>query len=161
MEVRAAEEQMLLELTRRPEPPKSFKYIGQRRLETFIEREFIPESNRGPYYRVDSALPVIELWYRSPIPESWNGRAALTQGRIWAAFEQKNRDFEVWFNSIVRWIRKNFVKNPVPLGGYIGPAAYEWYKAGGILLPVLRPPVNKTWLSWVEAQDQHRAVFSK
>jgi len=127
-----------------------------------IERKFIPESNHGPYYHVDSALPVIELSYPSPIPESWNGRSALTQGRIWAGFEQENRDFERWFNSVVRWIRKNFVKNPVPhLGGYIGPAAYDWYKTKGILLPVLRPPVTPQWLSWVEAQDQHRAVFSK
>lgn len=126
-----------------------------------IEREFIPDSNRGPYYNVNSDLPIIELWYRSPIQECWNGRAALTQGRIWASFAQENRNFERWFNSIVRWIRKNFVKNPVPLGGYVGPAAYDWYKAGGVLLPVLRPPITRPWLSWVEAQDQHRAVFSK
>jgi hypothetical protein len=134
---------------------------NQALLPTINRKEFTRESNRGSYYYVDNNLPVIELSYPSAIPEPWNGRPALTQGRIWASFQQENRNFERWFNSIVRWIRKNFVKNPVPLSGYVGPAAYDWYKAGGLLLPVLPPPITPTWLSWVEAQDQHRAVFSK
>jgi hypothetical protein len=135
---------------------------NQALLPTIDRKEFIRESSRGAYYYVDNALPVVELSYPSPVPQSWNGRAALTQGRIWASFEREKREFETWFNSVVRWIRKNFVKNPIPhLGGYLGPAAYDWYKAGGVLLPALPPPITAQWLSWVEAQDQHRAVFSK
>lgn len=135
---------------------------NQALLPTIDRKEYIRESNRGSYYYVDNALPVIELSYPSAVPESWNGRPALRQGRVWAGFEQENRDFERWFNSIVRWIRKNFVKNPVlHSGGYLGPAAHAWYKAGGILLPAFRPPVTPQWLSWVEAQDQHRALFEK
>jgi hypothetical protein len=127
-----------------------------------LTRRFVPESARGPCYTVDSTLPVVELSYPVPEQEPWNGRPALTQGRIWAGFKVENRDFERWYNALARWIRKNFIKNPVPLlGGYLGPAAYEFYKRGGILLPTLRPPITSTWLSWVEAQDQHRAVFSK
>jgi hypothetical protein len=126
-----------------------------------LAREYIPESDVGPYYRVDSVWPVIEFSYPGPVQEPWNGRPALTQGRVWAGFERENKDFEHWYNSVVRWIRKNFIKNPVPLGGYVGPAAYDWYKNGGLLLPVFRPPITPQWLSWVEAQDQHRAVFSK
>jgi hypothetical protein len=126
-----------------------------------LERKYIPESDVGPYYRVDSVWPVIEFSYPGPVQEPWNGRPALTQGRVWAGFERESKDFERWYNSVVRWIRKNFIKNPVPLGGYVGPAAYDWYKNGGLLLPVFRPPITPQWLSWVEAQDQHRAVFSK
>jgi hypothetical protein len=127
-----------------------------------LTRTFIPESKRGAYYRVDSALPVIEFSYPSPVQEPWNGRAAQTQGRIWAGFETENRHFERWYNALARWIRKNFVKNPVPLlGGYVGRAAYDWYQKGGLLLPMFRPPPTPEWLSWAEAQDQHRAVFSK
>lgn len=118
-----------------------------------LERKFIPESTRGPYYRVDSTLPVIELSYPNPQQEPWNGRPALTQGRVWAGFEQENKDFGRWYNAAVRWIYKNFIKNPVPLGGYVGPAAYEWFRRGGIFLPMLRPPVTAQWLSWIEAQD--------
>jgi hypothetical protein len=127
-----------------------------------LERKFIPESVRGPYYRVDSAWPVIELFYPPPEGELWNAKPAHTQGRVWAGFETENKEFERWYNAVVRWIRKNFTKNPVPLlGGYLGPAAYEWYKKGGVLLPMLTPPITPQWLSWVQAQDQHRTVFSK
>jgi hypothetical protein len=151
-----------IEAIQRPWQHGGLYCIWNQALLPAIQRKFIPESNHGPYYRVDSALPVIELSYPRPVPESWNERSALKQGRIWAEFGQENREFERWFNSIVRWIRKNFVKNPVPhLGGYVGPAAYAWYKAGGVLLPALKPPITAVWLSWVEAQDQHRSVFAK
>jgi uncharacterized protein RhaS with RHS repeats len=43
---------------------------------------------------------------------------------------------------------------------YFG-ARYYSYKGGGLLLPIFMPPITAQWLSWVEAQDQHRAVFSK
>jgi|ERR1700690_50281 len=127
-----------------------------------LKRRFVrvePES--ASYYAIDSSLPVIEFWYPAPIPESWNGRPALMQGRVWAQFDHPTKEFERWYNAVVRWIRKNFVRNPVPLGGYVGPAAYQWFKDGGLLLPHFRPPLTSSWLSWIEAQDQHRAVFAK
>src|SRR5215472_8772842 len=127
-----------------------------------LQREFIPESDIGPYYRVESALPVIEFSYPNPIQEKWNNRPVLTQGRVWAGFERENKNFQRWYDESVRWIRKNFVKNPIPhLGGYLGPAAYDWYKRGGLLLPTIRPPVTPQWLSWAEAQDQHRSIFAE
>src|SRR5215467_6518035 len=49
-----------------------------------FSRKLVPESVRGPYYRVDSALPVIEFSYPAPVQELWNNRPAHTQGRIWA-----------------------------------------------------------------------------
>jgi hypothetical protein len=119
------------------------------------------KSDHSTFNYVDGSLPVIEFTYPPPAAQLWNGRPALTQGRVWASFQRENKDFERWYNGVVRWIRKNFIKNPVPLGGYVGPAAYEWYRKGGILLPVFRPPLTSTWLSWVEAQDQNRAIFSK
>jgi hypothetical protein len=126
-----------------------------------LERKYIPESKYGPYYRVDSVWPVIEFTYPNPQQEMWNGRQALTQGRVWAGFERENKDFERWYNAVIRWIRKNFIRNPVPLDGYVGSQAYEWFKKGGTFLPMLRPPITPQWLSWVEAQDQQRAMFTK
>ena len=125
-----------------------------------LKRNYIAKSDHGAYYRVDSALPVIEFSYPSAEPETWNDRSGLTQGRIWAGFEQENRKFERWYDALVRWIRKTFVKNPVPLlSGYVGPCAFEWYRRGGLLLPMVRPPVSPQWLSWAAAQDEHRTTL--
>lgn len=111
------------------------------------------------YYSFDSSLPTLEL---SPsLPCKWNGREALLSGRIYGTFDTPNAEYGRWFNSLVRWIRRHFVKSFLPSLGPIGQAAYDWYKAGGVLLPMMIPPaVTASWLSWVQAQDQHRAVFA-
>lgn len=80
------------------------------------------------------------------------------QGRVWASFETGDKAFESWYNAVVRWIRKNFIRD-LALGldrDSVGPAAYEWFKAGGLLLPGFRPPVTDAWLGWVSVQNQHR-----
>ncbi|HET9182934.1 MAG TPA: hypothetical protein VFP59_12430 [Candidatus Angelobacter sp.] len=123
-----------------------------------LKRTYIRESDRGPYYRVDSALPVIEFSY-TPTEQLWNRRAALIQGRLWAGFENESKEFAKWYGALVRWIQRNFIKNPVPLlGGYLGPAAYNWYLKGGLLLPGFQPPTTAQWLSWAAAQDAHRVT---
>lgn len=125
-----------------------------------LTRKYIRDSDRGPYYRVDSGLPVIEFSY-TPNPELWNGRPALVQGRVWAGFETQNKQFERWYAAVVRWLRANFMRNPVPLlGGYLGPGAYDWYRKGGLLLPGFQPPLTAQWISWAAAQDAHRVTGS-
>ena len=127
-----------------------------------LQRKLISiEPKSASYYGLDHDPPVIEFWYPSPVQEPWNGRPSLTQGRVWASFNARPVGFESWYNAIVRWIRGKFVRDSVMLDGYIGPAAYEWYRKGGLLLPHLRPPITNQWLSWAQAQDQHRAIFSK
>lgn len=151
-----------IEEVRSPCKQGGFYCLWNQSLLPSLKRNFIPEAKRGPYYRIDSSLAVVEFSYPNPVPEPWNARPAHFQGRVWAGFECEDREFERWYNAIVRWIRKSFVKNPIPhLGGYVGPAAYDWYKKGGLLLPQFAPPITTQWLSWVEAQDQHRSVFSK
>ncbi len=110
-------------------------------------------------YCFDFDIPLIELSFRSPEPESWNARPALRQGRVWCSTSTGNLKFDRWYAAVVRWIRKNFIRNPVPLDGFVGPAAYEWYKQGGTLLPWFFPPPTQTWMSWIAAQDQNRSVF--
>jgi|SRR5579863_6932672 len=34
-----------------------------------LKRRFVPDSIKGPYYRVDSALPTIEFSYPAPVQE--------------------------------------------------------------------------------------------
>jgi hypothetical protein len=127
-----------------------------------LEREFIDRESHLSYFRIDDELPVIELNYPNPVQERWNGRSALAQGRIYTGLNAKKGEvFEKWYGAIVRWIQKNFIRNPIPhLGGHVGPVAFEWYRNGGILLPMLRPPVTQQWIAWMEAQDQHRKIFS-
>jgi hypothetical protein len=113
----------------------------------------------GQYFNVDFTSPVIEFNYESQLAEAWDGQAAFLQGRIWASFETENKGFERWYSVVVRWIRKNFVRDP-GVGfdiGFVGPVAYEWFKSGGLLLPGFRPPVIEVWRGWVDVQNQHRA----
>ena len=87
----------------------------------------------GKYFNIDFSAPVIQFTYESPVLESWNGQPALTQGRIWASFETENIAFDKWYNAVVRWIRKNFIRD-LAVGhdrDSIGPAAYEWFRTGG------------------------------
>jgi len=112
----------------------------------------------GKYFSVGFSAPIIEFTYESPVLEPWNGQPALTQGRIWASFETENKAFEKWYNAVVRWIRKNFIRDRAV--GHdrdsIGPAAYEWFRTGGLLLPSFRPPLTEAWLAWASVQNQHR-----
>jgi len=142
---------------------EGFYCLWNQHLVPVLQREYIHRGGHNPYYRVDDELPIIELSYPDPAQKTWNGRLALMQGRVYTGLNaNKGKEFEKWYGSIVRWIRKNFIRNPIPhLDGFVGPAAYEWYRKGGMLLPVFPPPVTPQWISWMEAQDQHRALFSK
>ena len=114
--------------------------------------------NTGEHFSIDFAAPVIEFSYSSRRVGPWNGQPALIQGRIWASFETEDKAFEKWYNATVRWIRKNFIRD-LAMGhdrDSIGPAAYEWFKAGGLLLPNFRPPLTDAWLAWASVQNQHR-----
>jgi hypothetical protein len=131
-------------------------FLWNRALLPALRRQFIRvEPERASYYGIDHSLPLIEFLYPSPTQEPWNETPALTQGRVWAQFQNPTKDFKSWYNAVVRWIRKNFVRDAVLLNGYVGPAAYQWFKDGGLLLPHFRPPVTSSWLSWAEAQGQH------
>ena len=81
-----------------------------------------------------SEAPVIE-YCRSFLVQKDN---MLRKGRIWMEknrvgdeqWEYKGEEFEKWYDSIVRWVRKNFVRVPEH-DAYFGPDALDWYKAGG------------------------------
>jgi hypothetical protein len=65
------------------------------------------------------------------------------QGRIWASFDTESEPLRKWFDSLVRWIRKVVVRNPVHWqSGYIGRHASEWHRSGGLLLPTYIPPIT-------------------
>jgi hypothetical protein len=109
-----------------------------------LTRRRINREAAGYYYRVDEfAQPVLE--FGGSFLGQWCGRPSLTQGRIYGIFDNKSQDFVRWYEQIVRYIRKAFVRNPANLSGYVGPAAYKWFLQGGLLLPTFLPPETEVW----------------
>jgi hypothetical protein len=109
----------------------------------------------SPTCRVEDSLPVLQLSLPSPI--EWAGRPAALQGRLYAYSYHVHPDLRTWYEALARWIRRRFVRNPIAwMGGYVGPDAYEWHKAGGLFLPFVPPAVNAESLERILSQH-HRA----
>jgi hypothetical protein len=118
-----------------------------------LKRKHVPVSDVGPYYRIDSSLPILE--FSVPNHTAWDGQPALTQGRLYAYAYQDHAALRTWYEALVRWLRKSFAKNPITwMSGYVGPAAYRWYENGGLLMPTYLPPVNPEWRARID--EQHR-----
>jgi hypothetical protein len=121
-----------------------------------LRRELILGAPCGDYFRVDhSADPVLE--FGGSLLGEWDGRPALFQGRIYGIFDNKSHEFLRWYEQIVRHIRKTFVRNPVSLSGYVGPAAYQWFLQGGVLMPNFRPADTAAWRQFFADEDVTRA----
>jgi hypothetical protein len=117
-----------------------------------LQRKYISREMAGDYYRVDgSAEPVLE--FGGSFLGEWCGRPSLTQGRIYGIFDNKSQEFARWYEQIVRYIRKTFVRNPVSLSGYVGPVAYKWFLQGGLLLPTFLPPETDGWRKFFADED--------
>ena len=129
--------------------------LWNRRLLPVLNRKPLGKDARYYKYHVDAFhLPLLEF---SPcLKTEWEGRPALIQERLYGQFDpdlNKPPEFEKWYEKLVRWIRKNYQKNPAKiLGGYVGPAAYEFYLSGGYLLPSFRPPRTEVWLAEIGKQ---------
>lgn len=118
-----------------------------------LKRKYVPVSDVGPYYRIDSSLPILE--FSVPNQTVWDERPALTQGRLYAYAYQDHAALGTWYEALVRWLRKSFAKNPITwMSGYVGPAAFRWYESGGFLMPTYLPPVNPEWRARIN--EQHR-----
>ena len=117
-----------------------------------LRRRLISGATHVNYYRVDeTAQPVLE--FETSILGRWRDTPSLTQGRIYGVFDNKSKSFSRWFDQITRHIREAFVKNPTSLSGYIGPAAYEWFRQGGLLLPTFLPPDTPAWRKFFDNED--------
>ena len=116
-----------------------------------LQRESVPQRD---YFTVDGLkMPILE--FTSSFTAKWEEKSALGQGRLFGNFEPhlgKPEEFQKWYETLVRWIRSNYQKNPRGTGGYVGPAAYEFYEKGGYLLPNFLPPRTKEWLAEIGKQ---------
>ncbi len=125
--------------------------LWNRRLLPLLERDWVPDPG---YYTIDG-LRTATLEFSSSLITTWEGKPALVQGRLFGDFDPylgKPPEFEKWYESLVRWIGKNYQKSPTSMGGYVGPAAYEFYNEGGYLLPQFRPPRTEVWLAEIGKQ---------
>ena len=129
--------------------------VWNRKLLSNLERKWIPDPG---YYRVDTLkAPILE--FTPSFTATWQGKPALGQGRLFGNFEPylgKPEEFGKWYESLVHWIRQHYRKNPASTGGYVAPAAYEFYEHGGYLLPNFLPPKTKEWLA--EIGKQHAST---
>lgn len=146
------------------EKSDSILILWNKNLMPTLKRKWIDLRTPG-YYSVDYfTLPVLE--FSLSVLTEWQGKPALTQGRIYGQFDGKPVEFEKWFEQIVRYIRKSWRKNPVALlGGYVGPAASEWFASGGLVLPMFVPPVTPEWTRVMKQQHtakkwQHWTKFA-
>jgi hypothetical protein len=105
----------------------------------YIVMKVGPLQGQGVYFVDGSRSSVIEFDRNFLLPDE----NMLTRGRIWADmrrleedhFIYKGEEFEAWYDSIAKWLRKRYRK--VEPGSYfrISPRAYAWYQAGGKLQP--------------------------
>ncbi len=121
--------------------------LWSERLAPGLQRDYIANAN-PPYYLVDEQTEAVFELSLSKLT-TWEGRPALVQGRIYGVFEGKPAEFTKLYERIVRYIRRHWRKNPADslrIAGYVGPAAYEWFEQGGLLLPNYVPPVRPDWI---------------
>jgi len=77
----------------------------------------------------------------------------LGKAEFTAPLTTKSQEFVRWYEQIVRYIRKAFVRNPASLSGYVGAAAYKWFLQGGLLLPTFLPPETDVWRKFFADED--------
>jgi hypothetical protein len=80
---------------------------------------------------------------------------------LYGVFEGKPPEFKKWYETLVRWIRNNYQKSPTNMGGYLGPAACDFYKKGGYLLAQFLPPRTKEWVAEIAKQHNRPRTTSR
>lgn len=114
-----------------------------------LSRLKIVQESGVAVYRISTAESIIEL--DLPVMTEWDGKPALTQGRIYASFDRPSTALHKWFSALAGWIRRHYVRSPnASIGGYVGPAALTWQQNGGLFLPRFTPPVTPIWKSVIE-----------
>ena len=90
----------------------------------------------------------------------WEGQDALLMGRIYSfGFADQPPVFKAWYMSLARWLGRHFQSvSAAALRAAIGPAAHEWLRRGGVLLPGFLRPVTPAWKDVVRHQESLRVT---
>ncbi len=79
-----------------------------------LRRKKIQLNDGGERFYIEYLHPVLEF---SPgTLTTWNSRPALLQGRIYGSDFQERRKYSAWYDSIRRWVAKEFQRNPFGTG---------------------------------------------
>jgi hypothetical protein len=112
-------------------------YIRRGSYKVYSEEKMDYVDTGEQFYWIDIAAPLVE--YTSSFIRE-DGR--LVQGRIWAdmyrlegnEFMYKGDDFKIFYETLAKWIRKNY-KRVKGIDGYFGKEAVAWSEGGGNILP--------------------------
>ena len=139
-----------------PESETRVMVLWNQELVPTLRRKLIKRAVGGNYYRIPYSLPVLELSPSRPV--AWNGQRALLQGRLYGfSFDENASALKTWYGVLTRWVRSHFARSPFSqLPGYVGEAALDWFRQGGVLLSSTEPPITSEWESFVEAQRSAR-----
>jgi len=125
-----------------------------------VVRTFVPNSVRGPYHRFPYDAPVLEFCPTGNLSD-WDERPAITAGRLYAARYQDHSKLANWYEELAGWLRRHFNGYRLASSTFrVGPDAWEWYRSGGLLLPMVRPLVTPTWRRLLGVA-QHKSVVSR
>lgn len=108
------------------------------------KRSKVIREDGAEVFEFDRNVPILE-WMPSKIVEH-KSTPALLQGRLYLFATNEDAAIENVFRTATNLVRKSYRPCPVKsFGGYVGPAAMEWFENGGILLPMFNPPHNAHW----------------
>jgi len=133
--------------------------LWEERLGGKKERKLIKRDDGLIVYEFDRENSVLE--YRSSLLTVHGTLPALLQGRLYSFTNEMRPETSGIFQTARQWIRRNFERCPLKLlGGYIGPTAMNWYRDGGILLPMFNPPATAAWEEFIDSQHGPQTVSS-
>jgi len=128
--------------------------LRSRRFAPNLQRRYVARVESPYFLAEEQTEPVFEFSLSGVT--TWEGRPALTQGRIYGVFQNKQPEFENCYEQMIRYIRRHWRKNPAKwMAGYVGPTAGDLFDQGGLLLPSYIPPVRRDWLERLGEQHTH------
>lgn len=142
------------------EPPAceiSTLAIWDRHPGTRFGRKRIVRTDGSVVYEIDRQHSVLEFSPSALV--TYEGSPALLQGRLYCFLQDMGAETTRLFRAGSQWIKRSFAPCPYKLlGGYIGPAAMQWHRNGGVILPMFNPPATQAWEEFIKSQHQSQSA---
>jgi hypothetical protein len=140
-------------------PAKEHTLLALWRVDQQIQpsRKRIERNDKSVVYEFDRGDHILEFDPGRIVDRE--GRVALLQGRLYSFAGKSDPQLDAVFKSADSWLRRTFRRCSLELlGGFVGPAAAEWYeRENGIFLPTFNPPSTAAWEHFIKSQ--HRTIL--